>query len=264
MDPISAAAKAVPAAKLTSDQFAQSRLDLLKTAGIDTSKVTVDAKVAPAERWRKVSEALMPGLTDQAQQAGFSHVLDWVEKGAAAKGTLPVPGARTAGAYVTPTEQRKHELEALKATGLGDAAAKLKVQGQAKAYATGRIGELRHVAAKVGDKQLTALLADTKADPVGLWGKASKRLSELADAAGYSDPRVYLHTLSQTQAASTAAPAAAAAPVTAADSPAHTGAAPGATTPPVTAADSPGRTGAAPGVTTPPVTAANSPAHTGA
>jgi hypothetical protein len=45
MDPIPAAAKAGAGAKLTPDQFAQKRLDLLKTAGVDASKVTVDAKV---------------------------------------------------------------------------------------------------------------------------------------------------------------------------------------------------------------------------
>jgi hypothetical protein len=250
MDPIPAAAKAVPAAKLTSDQFAQSRLDLLKAAGVDTTKVAVDTKTAASEQWRTVSDALMPGLTAQAQQAGFSHVLDWIEKGAAAKGTLPAPGARTAGAYVTPTEQRAHELEALKATGLDDAAAKLKVHGQARAYATGRIAELRQAAAKLGDKQLTELLADPKADPVPLWGPASKRLSELADAAGYSDPRVFLRTMSGGKAAVAAAPAPAAgagvepAPVTAASSPAHTGAAPAVEPAPVTAASSPAHTGA--------------------
>jgi hypothetical protein len=217
MDPVSAAAKAT-GTKLTSDQFAQKRLDLLKTAGVDTSKVTVDAKVAPAERWRTVSGALMPDLTTKAQQAGFSHVLDWIEKGAAAKGALPEAGSRTAGAYVTPTEQRKSEIEALKATGLDDAAVKLKVQAQAKSYATGRLGELRQAAAKIGDKDLTTLLADTKAEPVALWATASKRLGELADAAGYSDPRVYLRTLLHESR-----PAVDAAQVTAANSPAHTG-----------------------------------------
>jgi hypothetical protein len=216
MDPISAAAKAT-GTKLTSDQFAQKRLDLLKAAGVDTSKVAVDAKVAPAERWRTVSGALMPALTARAREAGFSHVLDWIEKGAATKGALPAP-ARTAGGYVTPTEQRTSEIEALKAKGLDDAAVKLKVQAQGKSYATGRIGELRQVAAKIGDNDLTTLLADTKADPVRLWATASKRLSELADAAGYSDPRVYLRRLLHEPQ-----PAADAAPVTAANSPAHTG-----------------------------------------
>jgi hypothetical protein len=216
MDPVSAAAKAT-GTKLTSDQFAQKRLDLLKAAGIDTSKVTVDAKVAQAERWRTVSGALMPALAAQAQQAGFSHVLDWIEKGAAAKGALPGAGARTAGAYVTPTEQRKSDIEALKAKGLDDAAAKSKVQAQGKTYATGRIAELRHVAPTIGDKDLTALLGNTKADPVGLWATASKRLSELADAAGYSDPRVYLRTLLHEP------PAADVPQMTAASSPAHTG-----------------------------------------
>lgn len=216
MDPIDNAAAA---GKPTTEQYASSRLDLLKKAGVDTSHVSVDPKATAAEQWRAVSEQLMPELHAEATAAGYSHVLDWLKAGATAGGKLPVAGARTDGAYTSPTEQLQREQAALQAKGLDAAAIQQKVHAQAEAYATERVAEMRELAKKTGDKQLTAIVSDTKADPAQVWAKASKRLSELADKAGFSDPRVYLHdTLHQTAKDGSSKK------VDAGTSPAHTGA----------------------------------------
>jgi hypothetical protein len=223
MDTISSSASGPAPVKQTADQFADRRLDLLKRAGDDTSKVAVDPKASAAEQWRAVSEQLMPELHAEARAAGYSHVIDWLKAGADQHGKLPAAGARTAGAYTTPAEQLKREQDALKAKGLDAAAIEQKVHAQAEAYADERIKQMRELADKTGDEELTAIVHDTKAGPVEVWAKASKRLSELADKDGFSDPRVYLQRElhgahakdSQSQPA---------AKVDAGNSPAHTGA----------------------------------------
>lgn len=223
MDTIASSDSGSTPVKQTADRFADKRLDLLKRAGVDTSKVTVDPKASAAEQWRAVSEQLMPELHTQARDAGYSHVIDWLKAGADQHGKLPAAGERTDGAYTTPEEQLKREQDALKAKGLDAAAIEHKVHAQAAAYASDRVKEMRELASKTGDKELTSIISDAKADPAQVWTKASKRLTELADKAGFADPRVYLQHELHGEHGKTD-PSQPAAKVDAGNSPAHTGA----------------------------------------
>lgn len=177
------------------DAFATKRLSLLKQAGVDTSTVKTSADESAAVQWRQVSEALMPELHQQAQAAGYSHVLDFLKAGAKADGKLPAAGSRTAGAYTSPTEQVRAERAKLEASGLDAKAATAKIHTQALAYANGQLAHYQKVADKTGDSELKKILTDKDLDPIARYTQASKRVSILADKAGYADPRVYVRTL---------------------------------------------------------------------
>lgn len=198
-----------PATGSAADAFAAQRLDLLKQAGVDMSKVDVAQAASTAERWRTVSAAVMPELQDEAHAAGYTHVLDFLQAGAKAH-KLPAAGSRTEGAYETPTQVQQARLKAYEASGLSEADAKAKIHATAKTYAQAQLGRLEQVAPGLKDDELKKALGQD--DPFAAWRDASGRFAKLADAAGYADPRTYLKTLEHGAPAQPAGPAASPAP----------------------------------------------------
>lgn len=177
------------------DVFAGRRLDLLKRAGVDTASVQTTEGESAAAQWRHVSEALMPELHRQAQEAGYSHVLDYLRAGAGDGGKLPATAARTDGSYESPTDRHAAAVKKLEASGLGVTAAQAKVHSQAVSYANEQLASYRKLAARTGDSALKQILASVNSDPIAQYAQASKRVSELAGEAGYSDPRVWVQTM---------------------------------------------------------------------
>ncbi len=129
----------------------------------------------------------------------FVQVPDTVPPGAAAgieTAPNPLTGApyenpQTMGAYVNPREAEARLAKSGKTAEQIRAAAMSYLQGQLKLYS--------RVAPLIGDEQFSMYAASLpiNKDLRDLYRRASARLTELARAHGYADPRVYLRELAR-------------------------------------------------------------------
>jgi hypothetical protein len=98
------------------------------------------------------------------------------------------PRQQTAGEYVQP-----HVAEA---NALAHGQTVAQVHQAAIQYATSRLAALHTIAGVAGDPQLELILS-SNGNPLQVYAAASKRWAELAKAAGYADPRIWLRDMLQ-------------------------------------------------------------------